>query len=67
MVRNYIVIRKEKENVEGWIKKVYGEKGVVVGEGMGIMRKMNCEKDMIEDIVNDDMVINVIIEYEWDV
>jgi fatty acyl-CoA reductase len=46
---------------------VYGPTGVVVGAGLGILRTMHCDPDMIADLVPADMVINVMIATAWDV
>lgn len=67
MVRPSIVISTTQEPVAGWINNIYGATGVVVGAGMGILRTMHCDPDMIADLVPADMVINVMIASAWDV
>lgn len=56
-----------KEPVPGWINNVYGATGAVFGAGMGILRTMHCNPDMIAELVPADMVINVMIASAWDV
>lgn len=61
------MISTAKEPVAGWINNIYGATGVVAGAGMGILRTMHCDPDMIADVVPADMVINVMIATAWDV
>lgn len=67
VVRPSIVISTAREPFSGWVNNVYGPTGVVVGAGMGILRTMHCNPDMIADLVPADMAINVIIATAWDV
>jgi len=67
MVRPSIVIATAQEPIPGWINNVYGATGVVLGAGMGILRTMHCNPDMMADIVPADMVINAMIASAWDV
>lgn len=61
------MISTSQEPVAGWINNIYGATGVVVGAGLGILRTMHCDPDMIADLVPADMVINVMIASAWDV
>lgn len=61
------MIATAQEPIPGWINNVYGATGVVLGAGMGILRTMHCNPDMMADIVPADMVINVMIASAWDV
>lgn len=61
------MISTAKEPVAGWINNIYGATGVVMGVGMGILRTMHCNPDMIADLVPADMAINVMIATAWDV
>ncbi|PSN40547.1 hypothetical protein C0J52_10393 [Blattella germanica] len=55
VVRPAVVISTAKEPFPGWINNVYGPTGVVVGAGLGLLRTMHCDKDILAEIVPADM------------
>ncbi|XP_021941668.1 fatty acyl-CoA reductase wat-like, partial [Zootermopsis nevadensis] len=67
VVRPSIVISTAREPFPGWINNIYGATGVVVGAGVGLLRTMHCNEDMLAEVVPVDMVINVMIAAAWDV
>lgn len=61
------MISTAREPFPGWINNIYGATGVVVGAGVGLLRTMHCDEDMLAEVVPVDMVINVMIAAAWDV
>uniref|UniRef100_A0A8D8SAE7 Fatty acyl-CoA reductase n=1 Tax=Cacopsylla melanoneura TaxID=428564 RepID=A0A8D8SAE7_9HEMI len=67
IVRPSIVIATSKEPIAGWINNFYGPTGVVAGAGIGLLRSLHCDGNMLADLVPVDMVINCMIAAAWDV
>lgn len=67
MVRPSIVIATNKEPIPGWINNHYGPTGVVAGAGLGLLRTMHADPDLVADMVPADNVINCIIAAAWSV
>ncbi|PNF31087.1 Fatty acyl-CoA reductase wat [Cryptotermes secundus] len=67
VVRPAVVISTAREPFPGWINNIYGATGVVVGAGLGLLRTMHCDRDMIAELVPVDMVVNMMIATAWDV
>jgi fatty acyl-CoA reductase len=61
------VISTAREPFPGWINNIYGATGVVVGAGLGLLRTMHCDRDMIAELVPVDLVANMMIATAWDV
>lgn len=67
IVRPSIVIATSKEPIAGWINNFYGPTGVVAGAGIGLLRSLHCDGNMLADLVPVDMVINSMIVAACDV
>ncbi|CAB3363817.1 Hypothetical predicted protein [Cloeon dipterum] len=64
--RPAIIIATWKEPVSGWIDNVYGPTGVVVGAGLGILRTLQADKEMVADLVPVDMAVSALIATAYD-
>ncbi|XP_026683329.1 fatty acyl-CoA reductase wat-like isoform X2 [Diaphorina citri] len=67
MVRPSIVIATNKEPIPGWINNHYGPTGIVAGAGLGLLRSMHADPELVADMVPADNVINCIISAAWNV
>jgi fatty acyl-CoA reductase len=61
------VIGTAHEPFPGWINNIYGPTGIVIGAGVGLLRTMHCDGDLLAELVPVDMVINMMIATAWDV
>lgn len=61
------MIATSKEPIAGWINNFYGPTGVVAGAGIGLLRSLHCDGNMLADLVPVDMVINCMIAAAWNV
>jgi fatty acyl-CoA reductase len=55
------------EPVVGWIDNLYGPTGVVAGAATGILRTMQCDRNVNANIVPVDMTVSALISSAWDV
>lgn len=65
IVRPSIVIATNKEPIPGWINNHYGPTGIVAGAGLGLLRTMHANPELVADLVPADNVINCIISAAW--
>ncbi|XP_071565647.1 fatty acyl-CoA reductase 1-like [Temnothorax nylanderi] len=65
IVRPSMVYPSMEEPFPGWIDNIYGPIGLTIGGGKGIIRVAYGNKDVIEDIVPVDIVINAILVVSW--
>ena len=61
------VIATAKEPIAGWINNFYGPTGVVAGAGLGLLRAIHADGDLIAELVPADSVVNAIIASAWDI
>lgn len=61
------VIATNKEPIPGWINNHYGPTGIVAGAGLGLLRSMHADPELVADMVPADNVINCIISAAWNV
>ncbi|XP_046383071.1 fatty acyl-CoA reductase wat-like [Ischnura elegans] len=65
--RPTIVVNAVKEPVPGWTNSMNGPAGVTLGSAMGLVRTLQCDQDLVVDIVPVDWVVNAAITTAWDV
>jgi hypothetical protein len=63
----FTVVHTANEPIVGWINNLYGAAGVVAGAGLGFMKSLYCDSDIVADIVPVDMAINNAIAIVWDI
>jgi alcohol-forming fatty acyl-CoA reductase len=61
-----LVIATWKEPVSGWIDNVYGPTGVVVGAGLGVLRTLHADREMVADLVPVDLAVSALIATAYD-
>ncbi|CAO1331806.1 unnamed protein product [Diamesa hyperborea] len=61
VVRPSIVIATIEDPVAGWTDNIYGLNGAVIGIGLGIIRVLNINKDVVADIIPADYVVSSIM------
>ncbi|XP_011882612.1 PREDICTED: putative fatty acyl-CoA reductase CG5065 [Vollenhovia emeryi] len=66
IVRPSVITSTFEEPLIGWINNVYGAVGVVIGSGIGLLRTMHCDPDVVAEIVPADYVISHIVVASWD-
>ncbi|XP_012221713.1 fatty acyl-CoA reductase wat-like [Linepithema humile] len=66
IVRPAIITSTANEPLTGWINNIYGAVGVVMGSGIGLLRTLHCNPDIIADIVPADYVVCNAIAAAWD-
>jgi fatty acyl-CoA reductase len=64
---DFTVVNTASEPVVSWINNVYGAAGVLTGAAVGLLKSMNCDKDVAADIVPADMAINAALAIAWEV
>lgn len=50
----------------GWIDNVYGPTGVVVGAGLGVLRTLHADREMVADLVPVDLAVSALIATAYD-
>ncbi|XP_075232175.1 fatty acyl-CoA reductase wat-like isoform X2 [Lycorma delicatula] len=63
--RPAIVIASHQEPLPGWVDNLYGATGVVVGCGTGVLRTLQCDQNVIANVVPVDMAVNALITAAW--
>ncbi|XP_071440926.1 putative fatty acyl-CoA reductase CG5065 [Hetaerina americana] len=64
--RPTIVVNAVKEPVPGWTNSFNGPTGVTLASGVGLVRTICCDEDLVVDIVPVDWVVNAAITSAWD-
>lgn len=59
--RPAIVVSTYKEPIPAWINNMYGPTGVCAGAGTGVLRALQCDKNVNANIVPVDMCCNALI------
>ncbi|KAL5239952.1 hypothetical protein ACI65C_007362 [Semiaphis heraclei] len=67
VVRPSVIVATDKEPVPGWINNIYGPTGVVAATGIGLMRCMIANANLIANIVPGDFVSNAVLASAWDI
>ncbi|CAF4887390.1 unnamed protein product [Pieris macdunnoughi] len=65
--RPAIVTSTVKEPLKCWLDNMYGPTGVAVGSVTGMLRTMQCDKDVTADLVPVDFVVNGLITASYQV
>jgi len=56
-----------REPIPGWVEKLHGPTGLLVGAGKGVIRSMHCRPEFNADIMPCDIAINALIILAWKV
>ncbi|XP_003243174.1 fatty acyl-CoA reductase wat isoform X1 [Acyrthosiphon pisum] len=67
VVRPSMIVATDSEPVPGWINNIYGPTGVCAATGIGLMRCMLADSDLMADIVPGDFVSNAVVASAWDI
>jgi len=65
IARPSIVTGTWKEPMPGWVEKLHGPTGLLVGAGKGVIRSMYCRPEYNADIMPCDIAINALIILAW--
>ncbi|CAL1688896.1 unnamed protein product [Lasius platythorax] len=65
--RPAIVISSASEPLVGWIDNFYGPIGLTASVSLGITRFLQCNNDIVANIVPVDLTVNSLIASVWDV
>lgn len=61
------MIATVRDPVPGWIDNLYGATGIFLGGAIGLIRSLNCNPDVVSDMVPADYFINCTIAAAWNV
>ncbi|KAL4113616.1 hypothetical protein QTP88_017210 [Uroleucon formosanum] len=67
VIRPSMILATDTEPVPGWINNIYGPTGVVVATGIGLMRCMYVDPDLVANIIPGDFVSNAVVASAWDI
>jgi len=54
-----------RDPTPGWVEKLHGPTGLLVGAGKGVIRSMHCRPEFNADIMPCDIAINALIILAW--
>ncbi|XP_075230970.1 fatty acyl-CoA reductase wat-like [Lycorma delicatula] len=63
--RPAIVVGSYQEPLPGWVDNLYGATGVTAGCGVGFIRTLWCDENVVANIVPVDMAVNALIAAAW--
>ncbi|XP_044729537.1 fatty acyl-CoA reductase 1-like [Chrysoperla carnea] len=63
--RPSIVISSYSDPIPGWVDNMNGPVGLILGVGLGIIRTMYCDEDVVADWVPVDVAISAVITSAW--
>ncbi|CAI6349030.1 unnamed protein product [Macrosiphum euphorbiae] len=67
VVRPSMIVATDNEPVPGWINNIYGPTGAVAATGVGLLRCLHVNPDLIADMVPGDYVSNAVVASAWDI
>lgn len=67
IARPSIVTGTWRDPTPGWVEKLHGPTGLLVGAGKGVIRSMHCRPEFNADIMPCDIAINALIILSWKV
>jgi len=50
-----------RDPIPGWVEKLHGPTGLIVGAGKGVIRSMHCRPEFNADVMPCDIAINALI------
>jgi fatty acyl-CoA reductase len=54
-----------RDPIPGWVEKLQGPTGLLVGAGKGVIRSMYCRSEFNADVMPCDIAVNALIILAW--